>query len=187
MPNPLAPGLISASIMSVSTSKMPHMVSIANAVDMSLNEWLRLPSSTVQGTGVGVVGSGGASGLLTVIPNPALMEVAFKGAGLLGSLPPTLYTPIAFGISGVYGIQGLSATVGVGGFVGGFVGELGLLISGLSRNLALNGITGVEVGRLSTGLGNGIYSHFLSSIVVGIITGGGGPSPSSSPVTCTIV
>lgn len=185
MPNPLVPGLISASIMSVSTSKMPHMVSIANAVDMSLNEWLRL--STVQGTGVGIVGSGGAAGVLTVIPNPALMEAGFKGVGFVGGLGPTLYFPISFGVSGVYGVQGLSATVGVGGFVGGFVGDLGLLISSLSRNLILNGIAGVEVGRLSTALGNGIYSHFLSSIVVGIITGGGGPAPSSSPITCMIV
>ena len=185
MPNPLAPGLISASIMSVSTSKMPHMVSIANAVDMSLSEWLRL--SHIACTGAGVVGVGTANGLLTVVPNPMTIEAGFKGIGLLGSLPPLLYTPISFGISGVYGLQGMSPTVGVGGFVGGFVGDLGLLISSLSRNLTLNGVSGVEVGRLSIGLGNGIYSHFLSSIVVGVIVGGVGPSPSSSPITCMIV
>ena len=184
MPIPLVLGTISSSIMSVSTSKTPHMVSIATAVDLSLNEWLR-SSCTVQGTGAGIVGGGTGAGVLTVLPNPFYMEGAFKGNTLLGGISSSVWLPIMFGVSGVYGLSGPSAIVGVGLFSGGFVGDVNLLVSSLLRNLNGQGIIGQNAINLASALGQGIYAHFQSGLVVGAIAGSVSLAVSTGPIVCS--
>ena len=181
----LIPGTVSGKILSSSMSKTPQMAQIAQAVDLGLLEWLRIPSSVVSGTGAGVVGAGGiGAGILSILPNPAFMEASFKGNGLLGQLAINLWTPVMLGVSGVYSLSGPSAIVGVGGFVGGFVGDVNLLIGSLFRSLGVMGIMGQNAINLALALGQGIYAHFLSGIVGGIIVGGVSLAISTGPITC---
>lgn len=179
----LLPGVVSGKIMSSSTSKTPQMLQIAQGVELGLYQWLL--SSVVSGTGAGVVGSGSGAGILSVLPNPAFMEASFKGNGLIGPLAISLWTPVMLGISGVYSLVGSSAIVGLGGFVGGFVGDPFLLTQLLLSSFTSVGILGEERGRLCTSLAQGIYSHFSSGMVGGIIVGSVGLSVSTGPITCT--
>lgn len=183
MPVPLIPGAIASSIMGVSTSKTEHMVNIATAIDLSINEWLR--SCTVQGTGAGIVASGQGSGVLTVFPNPGFMESAFKANGIVGLLASNLWSPVMLGVSGIYGLSGPSAIVGLGLFTGGFVGDVNLLVSSLIRNFTSLSIIGVNVSNLCAALGQGIYAHFQSGLVVGAIVGGVSLAVSTGPIVCT--
>jgi hypothetical protein len=184
MPIPLVVGTIASSIIGSSTSKTEHMIKIAAAIDVSVNEWLR-SSCTVQGTGAGIVASGQGAGVLTVLPNPAFMESAFKANGIVGLLASSLWSPVVFGVSGVYALQGPSAIVGLGLFSGGFVGDVNVLISGLIRNFKTQGIIGINATNLCTALGQGIYAHFQSGFVVGVIVGGVSLAVSTGPIVCT--
>lgn len=182
----LLPGVVSGKIMSSSTSKTPQMLQIAQGVELGLYQWLL--SSVVSGTGSGVVGlvpPGSGAGILSVLPNPAFMEASFKGNGLIGPLAISLWTPVMLGISGVYSLVGSSAIVGLGGFVGGFVGDPFLLTQLLLSSFTSVGILGDERERLCTSLAQGIYSHFSSGMVGGIIVGSVGLSVSTGPITCT--
>lgn len=180
----LLPGVLSGKIMSSSTSKTPQMLKIAQGVEIGLSQWLL--ASVVSGTGAGVVGVGSGAGILSVLPNPAFMEASFKGNGLIGPLAISLWSPVMLGISGVYSLAGPSAIVGLGGFVGGFVGDPLLLTQLLVSSFTSVGILGGEHKvRLCTALAQGIYSHFSSGIVGGIIVGGVSLSISTGPITCT--
>ena len=54
------------------------------------------------GQGVGVVGSGVASGLYVVPYNLGLMEAGLRSCGIGGALPSDLTLSLTSGVSGVY-------------------------------------------------------------------------------------
>jgi hypothetical protein len=173
------PGLVSGAIMASSSSKTPQMAQIAQGVELGLYQWLL--ASTVQGVATGAVGSGGCVGSMVVVPNAPLMEGAFKSNGLVGVFAPVMWTPIMLGISQPYFFAGAVAGVGVGSFIGGIVGDPILLTQLLVGSFTSVGILGVDRVRICTALGQGISSHFLTTVANGVVAGAPGPAPSSSP------
>ena len=178
-------GLVSNGIMSASASKTEAMTGIALGVESGLYSWLS--QTRVLGVGSGVLGSGVLGGTLTVTPNGALMESAFKGNGLVGDLSSSLWVSIMLGISKPYVFTGVSPIVGSGVFVGSFVGEPSLLVSSLESSFGSQGMVGSSVFDLSSAIGQGIYGHFLEGKIVGGIVGPVGPSPSSSSLSGSFV
>ena len=75
--------------------------------------------------------------------------------------------------------------MGVGLFTGGFVGDVNLLISSLIKNFTSLSIIGVNVSNLCAALGQGIYAHFQSGVVVGAIVGGVSLAVTTGPIVCT--
>ena len=71
--------------------------------------------------------------------------------------------------------------MGVGSFIGGIVGDPILLTQLLMSSFTSLGIVGVGVPRICSALGQGISSHFLTTVANGVVAGVPGPSPSSSP------
>lgn len=173
------PGLVSGAIMASSSSKTPQMGQIAQAVELGLYQWLL--ASTVQGAAIGSVGGGMCVGSMVVVPNGSLMEGAFKSNGLVGIFAPVMWVPIMVGISQPYFFTGAVSGVGVGSFIGGVVGDPFLLTQFLVSSFTSVGIVGVEVPRICSALGQGISSHFLTTVANGVVSGASGPSPSSSP------
>ena len=173
------PGLVSGAIMASSSSKTPQMGQIAQAVELGLYQWLL--ASTVQGAATGVSGGGGCVGSMVVVPNAPLMEGAFKSNGLVGVFAPVMWVPIMIGISQPYFFAGAVAGVGVGSFIGGIVGDPILLTRLLVSSFTSVGILGVDRVRICTALGQGISSHFLTTVANGVVAGVPGPAPASSP------
>ena len=173
------PGLVSGAIMASSSSKTPQMAQIAQGVELGLYQWLL--ASTVQGACSGTVGSGVCGGTVVVLPNPLLMEGAFKGNGLIGVFAPIMWAPIMVGISQPYIFTGAVGGVGVGSFIGGIVGDPLSLTGFLASSFASVGIVGLEVPRICSALGQGISSHFLTTVANGVVAGVPGPAPASSP------
>jgi len=173
------PGLVSGAIMASSSSKTPQMVQIAQGVELGLYQWLL--ASTVQGACSGTVGSGVCGGTVVVVPNGALMEAAFKGNGLIGVMAPVMWVPIMVGISQPYFFTGAVAGVGVGSFIGGVVGDPMLLTQLLVSSFTSVGIVGLDRVRICNALGQGISSHFLTTVANGVVAGVPGPAPASSP------
>lgn len=173
------PGLVSGAIMASSSSKTPQMVQIAQGVELGLYQWLL--ASTVQGACTGSVGSGVCTGSMVVVPNAPLMEGAFKGNGLVGVYAPVMWVPIMVGISQPYLFTGAVAGVGVGSFIGGIVGDPMLLTQLLVSSFTSVGILGIDRVRICNALGQGISSHFLTTVANGVVAGVPGPSPASSP------
>ena len=172
-------GAVSGAIMASSSSKTPQMAQIAQGVDLGLYQWLL--ASTVQGSAQGTVGAGVCVGSMVVIPNAPLMETAFKSNLLVGAFAPVMWSPIMLGISQPYFFGGAVAGVGVGSFIGGIVGDPILLTQLLMSSFTSLGIVGVGVPRICSALGQGISSHFLTTVANGVVAGVPGPSPSSSP------
>ena len=164
--------------MASSSSKTPQMAQIAQGVELGLYQWLL--ASTVQGACQGTVGSGVCAGTMVVLPNPLLMEGAFKGNGLIGVFAPIMWAPIMVGISQPYFFGGAVAGVGVGSFIGGIVGDPLSLTGFLVSSFASVGIVGVEVPRICSALGQGISSHFLTTVANGVVAGVPGPAPSAT-------
>lgn len=164
--------------MASSSSKTPQMSLIAQAVELGLYQWLL--ASTVQGACSGAVGSGVCVGTMVVVPNAPLMEGAFKGNGLLGVFAPVMWVPIMLGISQPYFFTGAVAGVGVGSFIGGIVGDPLSLTGFLTSSFTSLGIVGVEVPRICSALGQGISSHFLTTVANGAVAGVPGPAPAAT-------
>lgn len=165
----LLPGVVSGKIMSSSASKTPQMLQIAQAVELGLYQWLL--ASTVQGSTTGVAGVGVCTGTLVVLPNVPLMELGFKGNALVGTFAPVMYVPIVLGISGAYSFVGASPSVGVGTFIGGIVGDPILLTNLLVGSFTTFGIVGINTPRICNALGQGISSHFLTTVANGAVAG----------------
>ena len=172
-------GAVSGAIMASSSSKTPQMAQIAQGVELGLYQWLL--ASTVQGAAQGTVGAGVCVGSMVVIPNAPLMETAFKSNLLVGAFAPVMWSPIMLGISQPYFFGGAVAGVGVGSFIGGIVGDPILLTQLLMSSFTSLGIVGVGVPRICSALGQGISSHFLTTVANGVVARVPGPSPSSSP------
>ena len=172
------PGLVSGAIMASSSSKTPQMAQIAQGVEIGLYQWLL--SCTVQGPATGLVGAGGCLGAMVVVPNASLMEAAFKGNRVVGAFAPVMWTPIMLGISQTYFFGGAVAGVGVGGFTGGIVGDPFLLTQLLVSSFTGVGIVGEDRVRICSALGQGISSHFLTTVANGVVAGVPGPAPASS-------
>jgi hypothetical protein len=173
------PGAVSGAIMASSSSKTPQMAQIAQGVELGLYQWLL--ASTVQGACTGTVGSGVCVGTMVVVPNMTLMESAFKGNLLVGPWAPVMWVPIAVGISQPYFFTGAVAGVGIGSFIGGIVGDPLSLTGFLTSSFTSLGIVGVEVPRICSALGQGISSHFLTTVANGVVAGVPLPAPASSP------
>jgi hypothetical protein len=174
------PGLVSGAIMASSSSKTPQMAQIAQGVELGLYQWLLV--STVQGLTQGTVGSGVCTGSMEVLPNAPLMEAAFKANGLVGVFAPVMWVPIMLGISQPYFFGGAVAGVGFGSFIGGIVGDPILLTQLLVSSFTSVGILGVDRVRICNALGQGISSHFLTTVAKGVVSGASGPSPATSPL-----
>lgn len=166
-----APGLVSGAIMASSSAsqKTPQMTQIAQGVELGLYQWLL--ASTVQGACTGSVGSGVCTGSMVVVPNAPLMEGAFKGNGLVGVYAPVMWVPIMLGISQPYLFTGAVAGVGVGSFIGGIVGDPMLLTQLLVSSFTSVGIVGIDRVRICNALGQGISSHFLTTVANGVVAG----------------
>lgn len=198
-----APGLVSGSIITSSTSKTPQMVQIAQAVELGLYQWFILPTTFISGVGVGQPTPAPAppppptfvgppppgpvmTGTLSVLPNAGIMEASFKGNGLVGVMAPVMWIPIMLGVSKPYPIIGPSTLVGVGGFTGVLAGDPASLISLLVGSFNSVGIVGLETPRICNALGQGIFGMFSTSAAVGAIAGPVVPPPVppvSAPVT----
>jgi hypothetical protein len=155
------------------------MAQIAQGVELGLYQWLL--ASTVQGAAIGSVGGGVCVGSMVVVPNGPLMEGAFKSNGLVGIFAPVMWVPIMLGISQPYFFTGAVSGVGVGSFIGGVVGDPILLTQLLVSSFTSVGILGVDRVRICSALGQGISSHFLTTVANGVVSGASGPSPASSP------
>jgi hypothetical protein len=115
-----------------------------------------------------------------VAPNGSLMEGAFKSNGLIGVMAPVMWVPIMLGISQPYFFTGAVAGVGVGSFIGGIVGDPLLLTQLLVSSFTSVGIVGVDRVRICNALGQGISSHFLTTVANGVVAGVPGPAPSAT-------
>lgn len=185
------PGLVSGAIMASSSSKTPQMAQIAQAVELGLYQWFLSPTTLVQGVGVGmpappVVPPPLMTGTVTVLPNAGIMEGAFKGNGLVGVFAPVMWTPIMLGVSLPHVIGGASPLVGVGSFTGAVIGDPILLSSLLVVSFNSVGIVGLEVPRICSALGQGIFGLFSASPPVGVIAGPILPPP-VSPISAPLI
>ena len=187
------PGLVSGAIMASSSSKTPQMGQIAQGVELGLYQWFLSPTTLVQGVGVGIPASAVVSlyppimtGTVTVAPNAGIMEGAFKGNGLVGVFAPVMWTPIMLGVSLPHAIGCASPLVGTGTFTGAVIGDPILLTSLLVASFNSVGIVGVEVPRICSALGQGIFGLFSASPAIGVIAGPILPPP-APPISVPLI
>ena len=187
------PGLVSGAIMASSSSKTPQMVQIAQGVELGLYQWFLSPTTVVGGVGVGLpapplpVPPPVMTGTLTVVPNAGIMEGAFKANGLVGVFAPVMWVPIMIGVSLPHVIGCPSPIVGAGSFTGSLIGDPILLTSLLVSSFASVGIVGIEVPRICSALGQGIFGLFSASPPVGVIAGPVLPAPPATPISAPLV
>jgi len=191
------PGLVSGAIMASSSSKTPQMAQIAQGVELGLYQWFLSPTTLVQGVGVGMPAPPtppippvpfvpSMTGTVTVLPNAGIMEAAFKANGLVGVFAPVMWVPIMLGVSLPHVIGGVSPLVGVGSFTGAVIGDPILLSSLLVVSFNSVGIVGLEVPRICSALGQGIFGLFSVSPPVGVIEGPILPPP-ASPISVPLI
>ena len=163
----------------------PNQVAIARGVDKGVRSWLK--TFVLVGQGVGVLGSGEASGFYIVPYNLGLMEAGLRAGGIGGALLGDLTLSLTSGVSGVYGLSGVSSVVGSGSFTGSGqgMGEESILYVSIKSGLVSEGIVGSF--DLSRGISKGVLNLMRSGIVrQGLIKGVVGPSPTSGLVTLSI-
>lgn len=197
-----APGFVSSSIITSSSSKTPQMEKIALGVEIGLYQWLLSPSTYVFGNGKGlpsptpqppsfvgppVPSPNQMTGIQTVVPDGLSMDAAFKGNGLVGTMASKMWTPIILGVSKPYVISCPSEVVGAGAFSSLiFKGDPILLSSLLVGGFNSVGIVGLEVPRICSALGQGIFSMFSASSGLGVIVGPVVPPP-APPVSAPMI
>ena len=163
----------------------PHQVAIARGVDKGIRSWLK--TFVFVGRGVGLIGSGVASGIYAVPSNAGLMVVGLKAGGMRGSLLSDLTVSLTRGVSGVYQLSGVSSVVGSGSFTGSGqgMGSEELLYVSIRGCLLSEGVVGSF--DMSRGISKGVINLMRSGIVKkGLIKGAVGSASSSGRVALSI-
>ena len=163
----------------------PYQLAIARGVERGVKSWLK--TFVIRGQGVGLMGSGVASGLYVVPYNLGYMEAGLRAGGIGGGLLSDLTLSLTSGVSGVYSVSGVSSVVGSGSFTGSGqgMGEESILYVSIRSGLLSEGIVGSF--DLSRGISKGVINLMRLGIVKqGLIKGVASQSPSSGLVTLSI-
>ena len=147
----------------------------------------------LQGVATGTAGAGAilpVTSLITVLPNPPLIQAGLSSSGVVGPLSPSLSTVIGVGVANAFSkfAQYGGAVAGVG--VGADVSKVAVSnIAGLQVALTSTMVGTVGVGptlpQLINGLSIGVANLILTGTGVGTVTGP--PAPASAAGTSTSV
>ena len=163
----------------------PTWLKVADAVGVSVAQWLKVAGVRTTGATAGVAGGGTVTGKVGVAP--MALPGTIQAAGLVGITGGQIATAVGMGFSSAFNASnqftGVSTGVGIGVEVVTKVtaANAGSLITILTGNLAAKKITGLNAAKLAAGIGNGIATIALTGVGAGVAAG----SPSPVPATGT--
>jgi hypothetical protein len=169
----------------------PTWLKVADAVGVSVAQWLKAAGVQATGVTVGVAGGGNVNGKVGVVPSP--LPGTIQAAGLVGITAAQIATAVGLGFSSAFNASnqytGVSAGVGNGveTITKVTTANAGALITILTGNLAAKKIVGLNAAKLAAGIGNGIAAIALTGTGAGVAAGSPSPVPAAGTSKSTVV